>query len=50
MEAFEIKIQGMIAASDPVFGGGGGGGGNAPMMPDFEDFDEFNEQLDFKLW
>ena len=46
-------MQGMIATSDPGFGGKGSGGGDAPMMPDFEDFDEFNEQLDFtnvKLW
>ena len=47
MEAYEIRMQGMIAASDPGFGGKGSGGGDAPMMPDFEDFDEFNEQFDF---
>lgn len=39
MEALEIKMQGMIAAS-PGYGGGGGGGGDAPMMPDFGDTDE----------
>ena len=53
MEAVEIKMQGVIAASDPGYGGGGGGGGDAPAMPDFQDFDEFNKQFDFtniKLW
>ena len=37
MEAFEIKMQGMIAASGPGYGGGGG---DAPIMPDFDDTDE----------
>lgn len=40
MEAFEIRMQGMIATSDPGYGGGGGGGGTAPIMPDFDDTDE----------
>ncbi len=41
MEAFEIRMHSMIAASpDPIYGGGGGGGGTAPMMPDFDDTDE----------
>lgn len=59
MEAIEIKMQGMIAASDVKnvkgdlgFTGGGAGGGRAPMMPDFEegvnDFDDF--MGGFKLW
>ena len=59
MEAIEIKMQGMIAASDVKnvkgdlgFTGGGAGGGRAPMMPDFEegvnDFDDFVGE--FKLW
>lgn len=58
MEAIEIKLQGMIAASgDPKYGGGygGGGGSDAPQMPDFTDFDDFQNQFDFtnvgiKLW
>ena len=44
MEAHEIRMQGMIAASDPGFGGKGSGGGDAPMMPDF---DETEELLNF---
>ena len=40
MEAHEIRMQGMIAASDPGFGGKGTGGGDAPMMPDFDDTEE----------
>lgn len=40
MEAYEIRMQGMIAASDPGFGGKGFGGGDAPMMPDFDDTEE----------
>lgn len=40
MEAYEIRMQGMIAASDPGFGGKGSGGGDAPMMPDFDDTEE----------
>ena len=40
MEAFEIRMQGMIAASDPGFGGKGSGGGDAPIMPDFDDTEE----------
>ena len=52
MEAVEIKMQGMIAASDPGYGGGGGGGGNAPIMPDFdEDMSDFYQELEnVKLW
>ena len=37
MEAVEIKMQGMIAASDPGFGGSGSGSADAPMMPDFDE-------------
>lgn len=40
IEAHEIRMQGMIAASDPGYGGGGGGGGSAPIMPDFDDTEE----------
>lgn len=40
MEAYEIRMQGMIAASGPGYGGGGGGGGDAPIMPDFDDTEE----------
>ena len=40
MEAHEIRMQGMIAASDPGFGGKGSGGGDAPIMPDFDDMEE----------
>ena len=43
MEAYEIRMQGVIAASDPGFGGKGTGGGDAPMMPDFGE----DEPLDF---
>ena len=39
MEAMEMDLQGMIAESDPQYGGGYGGGGtsDAPMMPDLEE-------------
>ncbi len=41
MEAYEIRMHSMIAASpDPIYGGGGGGGGTAPIMPDFDDTEE----------
>lgn len=30
-EVIEIKLQAMIAASDPEFAGGGGGSGDAPI-------------------
>ena len=43
MEAYEIRMQGMIAASsDPGYGGPGGGSGQAPMMPDFGEDEPLN--------
>ena len=47
MEAFEIKMQGMIALSDPDLGGGGGGGGDAPGRKEFEDFEDLLDGMDF---
>ena len=49
-EAMEMDLQGMIAESDPKYGGGYGGGGtsDAPMMPDLEDDDlDFLNPFDF---
>lgn len=43
MEAYEIRMQGMIAASsDPGYGGPGGGSGQAPIMPDFGEDEPLN--------
>ena len=36
-EAMEIKLQGMIAASDPLFGGAGSGSADAPERKEMED-------------
>lgn len=48
MEAIEIKLQGMIATSDPKFGGPGSGSADAPAMPDFDE--ELTDFQNFKLW
>ena len=42
MEAEEMDMQGMIATSDPTYGGSGSGNADAPAMPDLEE-----ETLDF---
>ena len=43
MEAIEIKMQGVIAASGPGYGGPGGGAGAAPFMQDWdEDLENFD--------
>ena len=42
MEAEEMDMQGMIATSDPTYGGPGSGIADAPAMPDLEE-----ETLDF---
>lgn len=42
MEAYEIKMHSMIAASTPGYGGPGGGSGQAPMMPDFGEDEPLN--------
>lgn len=47
MEAFEIKMQGMIALSDPDLGGGGEGGGDAPGRKEFEDLLDGMDFTDF---
>lgn len=47
MEAIEIKLQGMIAESDPKFGGPGSGSADAPVMPDFDEELDLNS---IKLW
>ena len=41
-EAMEMDLQGMIATSDPTYGGPGSGNADAPAMPDLEE-----ETLDF---
>lgn len=47
MEAIEVKLQGMIAESDPGFGGPGSGSADAPAMPDFDEELDLNS---IKLW
>jgi hypothetical protein len=43
MEAIEIKMQSVIAASGPGYGGPGGGAGAAPFMQDWdEDLENFD--------